>query len=160
MRANAFFGGLPTAIDVRKLEETFGVPEPGTLIAHSAIAACIGVKWKSARYATVLTSWRKKLEDPHNLHTWVEPGEGLRILTEDEAVDARRTGWRHNLRAIKRTVIATSRIDAAKIVDPERRRVRDKLEQIASRVVMFAATESQGLKPPAPPSALPRAKAQ
>lgn len=151
-----FFGGLPTAIDVKKLEDRFGVPEEGTLIRHADIEACIGVKWRTPRYTTVLNAWRKKLESPHNLHTAVEPGEGLKILTADEAVDVRRVDWRKNVRGVKRTAMETKRIDPSKIVDPERLKMRDKLEEVSSRVFMYAAQESKALKPPTPQPALPR----
>jgi hypothetical protein len=157
--AKMFFGGMPTAIDVKKLEERFGVPDEGTLIPHADIAACIGVAWRSARYTTVLASWRKKLESPHNLHTGVIPGEGLKILTADEAVDWRRGDWRRNVRGIKRTAMETKRIDPSKIVNAEQLKVRDKLEEVSSRVFMYAAQESKALRPPTPPAALPRRSA-
>ena len=114
-----YFGGVPTAPDVERLIEAFGVPEPG-LIEHGRIEAVIHENHGTRRYDTVVKKWRERLFKEHNVATWAEPGDGVRVLTAQEWSE--RTRWKGR-RAVREVVDGTNfgaALPAEKLNDIER----------------------------------------
>ncbi len=153
--ANVFFGGLPTAIDVKKLDERYGAPNEGLLILHADIAVCIGYPWKSSRYRTVLDAWRRKLRRELNIDTSVDPGKGLYILTPPERIKAGKSDTKSGLRKFRR---GGARVAVApdEGLTAEQRTERDHTAQVVWRLYSSAAQEIKALEPPSPLAALPR----
>lgn len=154
-KGKLFFGGLPTLIDVGRFFEQYGTPAIGTMIAHEAIAACIGAPWRSNRYRTVLNVVRRKLLKEHNLDTSVEPGQGLKILTSLGRIEATEGDFRSFVRKGRKAAVRIS-ITPDEGLSEEQKRRREHVQQITTRAYMAAATEVKALKPPPLPQALPR----
>lgn len=120
-RGKLFFGGVPMAPDVERLIETFAVPEPG-LIEHSSIEAVIRETRGTRRYDKIVKRWRERLFKEHNVATWAEPGEGVRVLTPQEWSE--RTRWKGR-RVVREAVEGTNfgaALPADKLDDIQRRR--------------------------------------
>lgn len=101
-----FFGGVPTAPDVKRLLEHFGSPQP-RLITHEDVEAVLGITRHTSRYRSVTGAWRKLLEQEHNILVSGAPG-GFQILTSPERIDhamhQRTKGVRRLVRAMKEIV--------------------------------------------------------
>lgn len=98
-----FFGGMPTAIDVRNIEVAIGLPTQGQDIPHEAIEQAIGVGRNSARYRTVTNAWRAKLRKA-GIDIGAVRGEGFRVLTQDERVEVSYEGVASGVRKVGRSL--------------------------------------------------------
>jgi hypothetical protein len=59
--------GVPTAPDVKRLDEALGVPSEGTIILYTRLSEIIQSPKASNRFRTVLHAWRRKLFREHNV---------------------------------------------------------------------------------------------
>lgn len=158
-RSKLFFGGVPTAPDVKKLEDRFGIPSASSTVTHEDIAGCIGSPWKSARYGSVMGSWRKKLMREHNVDTVVVPGVGVKFLTGSERINVSESDFGS---AVRKTRKAANRIMVVPddgLSDIEKKK-RDHVCVIASRSYMVMATERRAIKGTSAPEAMPRKSAE
>ena len=71
------FGGIPTDIDVRRLQEKFGVPQPGESISYALISEVLGNSRTESRFWVVTGAWRRQLFRENNLVTEAIRNEGL-----------------------------------------------------------------------------------
>lgn len=123
--ATIHFGGLPTAPQVRKLEEAYPDLEAlrGTNILHADIERLIGEKRGEGRYKTVTNSWRKRAEDKN----FVIDGEGeavgvgFRVLTHAEQAEHSRKRRKRGIRQIRRGFTEAVGVNTAKLSDEQRR---------------------------------------
>ena len=151
------FGGLPTAIDTKKLEEKYGVPDVGRLLSHAEIAECIGYAWKTHRYTTVVAAWRRILRKNHNVDTDAIPGEGIKVLDMVERVGVSARDLKRGVRGIRGAAIRVATVDESKIADPLERAKATKTKEVTTRIYMMSSNEVKVLAPPRPVPALPRA---
>ena len=84
---SVFFGGIPTDIDVKKITDTLGLPDPGTLVLYETLEEIIDVTRKESRFRSVVGSWRKQLLRDHNLITEGIRDEGIKILENKDRGD-------------------------------------------------------------------------
>lgn len=85
--ARTFFRGVPTAVDVKTLDDFFKVPAEGALIRWTEIEEVLKMQKDSYRYKTVVHTWRKKLLREHNILLVAEIGKGLTAATPDARID-------------------------------------------------------------------------
>lgn len=107
--ANLYLGGIPTAPDVKRLHDEFGVPNPGDEFTHQTIEFILGLKRNSSRYRTVTSAWRKELLTDKNIDLAAVPGEGYRCLDQSERVEAnvkiQKQGIRRTGKGVKRLML-------------------------------------------------------
>ena len=156
--ARLFFGGIPTAPDVKKLEDRFGILKAGTLISHAELSSCIGVPWKSTRYRSVVESWRKKLMREHNIDTGAEPSVGIRILTGPERIAASEADFGSAVKKTRKAVKRIVPIPDEGLSEIEKK-TRDHVRMIACRSYMVMATERRAIRGTTAPEAMPRKSA-
>jgi hypothetical protein len=108
-KRNIFASGVPTAPDVRKLHEQFGVPKEGTVVSNEELEECIRVDRKSFRFKTVFGSWRKRLAKDHNVLLVAIAGEGYKVADPTERINWCASKARHGRKAI---VVAATVADA------------------------------------------------
>ena len=154
-----YFGGLPTAIDTKKLEEAFGIPDVGRLIAYPEIEAVIGHRWKTNRFTTVVSAWRRNLRKNHNVDTDAIPSEGVKVLDMTERVGVSARDLKRGVRGIRGAAIRVSTVDESKIGDAIERAKATKTKEVATRIYMMTSNEVKTLTPPKPVAALPRVNA-
>lgn len=83
-----FLNGIPYAIDLKKLDDEFGVPSEGQSFGYQALAKCIGYPVDSSRYKGVIDAWRKKLLKNHNvLLLPIGQKQGLKVAAPNERID-------------------------------------------------------------------------
>jgi len=151
--SKAYFGGLPTAIDVRKLSDSFGEPDVGRTITHEEIEAALGIEHASNRYRTVVLSWRRKLLSESNIELGAVPGVGLKVLAADErisgSISSFQCGTRKQMRSVRRAMLV--RTD-----DEILRRKQDVMQRTGSAIAAQASVLMKSIEPPKPTSALPK----
>jgi len=102
--SSVFFGGLPTDIDVAKIEESIGVPEIDVLIPYSSIEAATGIARSSNRFKTVLEAWRRKLRNEKNIVTECVPGDGVKAATNSRRLELVDIGIKQSSRKVVRVI--------------------------------------------------------
>lgn len=155
-----FFGGIPTEVDVKKLETAYGTPTPGAVLKHEEIERVIGHAWKTARYTSVLNQWRNRLYRSANIVSVVDAGIGVRFLHEHERVGLCRGRLKQSAKHMRRTAVVANSTDVTKIADPMIRAEAGRIVEVTNRLFMYAASEVKALQPPKPPAALPKVGAR
>lgn len=151
--ARPFFGGVPTAPDVEKLLEHFGVPQPG-VITYSDLSEVLGMRWRTARFRSVVDAWRHRLRREHNISTRAELGEGIRILAEHERADVARDQLRRGARSSAKAVreVRDTRIEQ---LDEKQRAHHDHVAMVAERIFHATTEAVRQITPPRAPRQLP-----
>lgn len=79
--------GRPTKIDVDKLIARFGVPDENETIIWKEIEDATGLSKQEYRFGTVVTAWRKHLEQNHDILLYAIPGVGLAVADSNTKID-------------------------------------------------------------------------
>lgn len=112
---------MPTAPDVQRLIDTFGVPAEGDIITWQAIEEVIKCRRRSNRFGTVVAAWRNKLEAEHARWLRTERGVGLVGANPSERI-AEATGWtRQGTRKIARAGALAAATPAHRLTAEEQR---------------------------------------
>ena len=144
-RAPGFAVGMPTAVDVTRLMEAFGVPSEGTRISYEDIERLLSVTPRQSRFWSVTAAWRRKLEREHNLLIEAVPGEGFDVLTNRGRVGFTARDFKSGLRKVTRAgerAAKTSRVQ----LSPQEVRVLDYQSQCAAQWRVQAAVEARKLR--------------
>jgi len=115
MSKHMFFGGVPTAPDVKRIEDALGVPKEGTTIAWKHLEGIILCARTEYRFSSVVTAWRKKLEREHSVLMIAEAGTGLKAATPDERIDWSARKVKAGRRAIVRGASVALTTDAGRL---------------------------------------------
>jgi hypothetical protein len=110
-----FGSGMPTAPDVRRIEEAVGVPAEGDVIAWSRLEEITSNYRNSHRFGAVIHAWRRKLEREHNVFLVAEAGKGLKAATPDERIAWAAAKVRTGRRAIVRGSAVAATTDAHRL---------------------------------------------
>jgi hypothetical protein len=110
-----FASGMPTAPDVRRIEEAVGVPAEGDVIAWDLLEEITANDRNSHRFGAVIHAWRRKLEREHNVFLVAEPGKGLKAATPDERIAWAAAKVRTGRRAIVRGSAVAATTDANRL---------------------------------------------
>jgi hypothetical protein len=137
-------GGLPTDIDVQRLQEKFGVPKPGDFISYADITACLGNQRKEPRFWTVTNSWRAKLFKENNLVTKAVRDEGFEFLDSHKRVTHSVALFDSGLSKVDRASLVAARTDRTGLA-PEEVRVCDHFQNLGAQLKLAAATAAQQL---------------
>lgn len=116
-----FFGGVPTAADVKKLKEALSADlKVDQVIPHEQIEAVIALKRTTSRYRTVVSAWRRQLLDEQNVDLDSIAGVGYLVLTEPERVRVSIRDHRRGTRKVSRSVGRMARVRTETLPDAER----------------------------------------
>lgn len=141
------FTGVPTAPDVRRLRDKFGVPDEGKLITYESLEETLGYKRDSVRFRTVVYAWRRALESEHSALMEAVPSKGLVRMTPDERVEHSDGKKKSGLRAIGRAVRIVAFTDRARLT-PENQHLADHLTKCGAAIKLAIATASKPEKLP------------
>lgn len=151
--SKAFFGGLPTALDLRRLAEAFPQIEEGDEITHEEVAEVLEVDQTGNRYRTVTNAWRKQLLNEHNVELGALPGIGFRSLTPSERVSGGvkgvQSGTRKQLRSVRRVALVRTE-------DEQLRNKQHLLMRYGAALQSMASTMIKEIEFPKPPEQMPR----
>ena len=83
-----FRGGVPYAVDVKRLLEAFPAPSltEGRVITHSQLEAIVNAT-KGARYYGVVNSWMAQMKNTCGIFIIWEPSVGIKILAPAEILN-------------------------------------------------------------------------
>lgn len=150
-----FFGGVPTAGDVKKLLEAFPDPEVGEVIPYARVAEIIKVDSASNRFRTVTTAWRRAVLRTQNFRMEAVSGRGFRRLPEIERSRGNRIGWRRDQgRAAQKT--RDLALTDTKEFDSRELQSHDHARRVMQAHVEYTATAVREIAPPKPIPQLPR----
>lgn len=155
-----FFGGMPTAIDVRNIEAAVGVPTPGQDISHKTVEAAIGVDRHSSRYRTVTNAWRAKLRKA-GIDIGAVRGEGFRVLTQDERVEISYEGVASGVRKVGRSLRRAASVPVSELGQVAL--AKHDAVLLAGQAIMQAAEpmrQARKISPPPKADVLPMHKAE
>lgn len=94
--------GIPTGPEVQMLMRAFPDLKQGDFIAYEQIAAVVKESYGENRFKTVLSAWRRALQD-QGLVTACVPGKGVQVATDSEVNAMAYTGVRSARRKVNRT---------------------------------------------------------
>ncbi len=121
MRNQIYFGGKPVGPDVRRLEEKFSDRGPGDTVTYEEMSKVLGVDLRSNRFNTVRAAWMKYLFIEKNIACACVPGQGVRLLPEEERTsDGVRTA-RHGARKIRRGHVKVAAVRLEKLQTEEQK---------------------------------------
>jgi hypothetical protein len=148
-----FFGGMPTDIDVRRLEEAFPKLQEGDDISHEQVEAVIGVDHTKSRYRVVTNAWRKQLLRDSNIELGSVSGVGFRCLKPEERISGSVKGFqqgvRKQMRSVKRSALV--RTDDERLMKKQ-----DLLRRYGAAIVNEATNMMKEIEPPKPQAQMPR----
>mgnify|MGYP001320418575 CR=1 FL=1 len=144
-----FNGGVPTDPEVNDLMEEIGVPRPGDIIPYTRIEAIIKTTRKRARWISVTTAWRKRLDRDHNILLKAVPNEGFEVLDNSGRVNFGGKLYKESLRRMGRAVKVVSTTDRSGLNDDEKR-AADHIQKTGAQLRLVAQTAARDLSYPDP----------
>ncbi len=141
--------GVPTDLDVRRLDETFGTLNVGDEISYDEIDSALGIARSTSRWRTVTAAWRCRVQRARHLVVGCNPGVGFVILDDSGKLDASARKLRSGLRSCRRSVKVAAFVDRGKLGAEERDRY-DHTTKVASAVLMAASNEAKRFQPSLP----------
>lgn len=150
-KAVTYFRGLPTEPDVNNLLGALPDLKPGDEIPNDWISEIIKAPWRSARFKTVVSVFRKKLLREKNIDTRCVPGVGVRILTEPERVTESIGGFRKGVRGVRKSAARISLVTTSVLSPEDQRRAdfaRRQMEATYSAAAKSAKDIADTYRPP------------
>ena len=132
-----YLGGIPYEPDIRKLMESFGVPEIGSVIKYEQMAVAIATDPQSHRFRGVLTAWLRRLLREHNVEGRALRGIGIEFMVPNERVDEGARRSRLNARQLGRITRKVGMVPAADL-DALHLQIRDHIVITNQRLLVEA----------------------
>ena len=147
-KASMFFGGIPTAPDVRKIDERWPMKDlrVGDRMEYSDMEKTINYRRKTCRYNTVVNSWRKQVERETGKIIGTVTGEAFVVLSDSEKVGLSGAKLKTAMRSTRRAVVVASLADRKNLSAEECARV-DHLSEIGNRIHEAARLASKAEMP-------------
>lgn len=142
-----FFGGIPTAPDVKKLREAFTDVKEGTDFDHEQIAAILGLDPRTSRYRSVTTAWRKEMLTQHNIEIAAVATIGFRALTGAERLDTNVKGFKHGARKQGKHIRRVGMVRAETLSEPEQTKQLHVM-RLGAAVLSQASAMMKEIEPP------------
>lgn len=146
MSATVFNRGIPTAPDVKAIEDAIGVPKEGELIPWERFEKVLGIERNAARFRTVVGAWRKRLFRDLNILVSAVAGKGLEVLDAHGRVTTSGGWYKSGLRKVSRAGTVADRTDAAGL-SVEDRRALDHIRGSSAALRLLASTRAKELPP-------------
>lgn len=126
--------GIPTDVDVNKIEEAIGSPEPGLLVPYEMLESILGLERAKSRFHTVVNAWRKRLLRDRNLVTEGVRNVGIMVCADPRRVDyiGRRTAG--GLRGLKRIFLIAATTPREELLLESARALDHQLHLLGSAV--------------------------
>jgi hypothetical protein len=158
--SEAFLGGVPYAVDVNKLKETYPVPKliEGLLISHDELEKVVNAKAQSGRYYGVVNSWISQIKNSNGIIIEWEPSKGVRVLNPAEVLESTEKRVSRKIGQTGRAIKGFAWVDRNRLDDVGQRRL-DHQVQVASKLkTVLAAHKKESAIDIAPVQSLPKPK--
>jgi hypothetical protein len=145
MKPDTFNSGIPTAPDVKRLVDKFGVPAIGVLLPYEDISETIGSAKGTSRYGSVVSAWRTQLRRENNILLRAEPGKGYVPMDNSERVHYCAARYKGGLRHIGRAA-HNALMTATNGLTDEEQRTRNNVCMAGAALKLAAATAAKQLR--------------
>ena len=133
VKAEPFFGGIPTDADIRRIRDAYPDDELKDQIAtKEEIAAIIDVKADSHRFRTVTHRWRRVVFAETNKIIGLLQGV-FHVLDDKEKVDLACSKQRAALKSVRRSVKVSAVVDRKQLSEEDQRRLEN-ADKFANRI--------------------------
>jgi hypothetical protein len=115
--SRVFRGGVPYAVDVKRLLEAFPVPllTEGLVIGHAQLQELIGAPKGGQRYYGVVNSWIAQMKSSNGIFIIWEPAIGLKVLGPAEILTFAETKTRQKIRQTGRAIGTLRWVDRGRL---------------------------------------------
>lgn len=137
--------GMPTDVDVQRLQENIGVLVPGDEISYSQIDKVLGMHRSNHRWKSVVNAWRKKLDREQNIILKAISNKGFVALDGSGRADYCGRVYKGGLRRIVRASVVATRTDRVGL-KAEDVRVLDHISSTGAALRLAAATAARQIK--------------
>jgi len=112
-----FRGGVPYALDVKRLDEAFPVPSlvEGRVILHAEMEGALDMKRGAQRYYGVVNAWLSHARTSHGIFMAWEPGVGVKVLDPALILTHAETRTRQKIRQTGRAVGLYKWVDRSRL---------------------------------------------
>jgi hypothetical protein len=139
-----WFGGLPAAIDIRRLDESLGTLKVGDEITHEQVEGILGLTRSDRRYVTVTRAWRvAHMRDGREIGAL--RGIGFRVLNEVERVNG---GWKGTQEGLRKAMRNIKRAVIVKTDDQMLVKKQDLLRRMSMVISSEATAIAREIEPP------------
>lgn len=146
--AKLFSGGVPTDIDVQRLSERWAIPDEGTLIPYTEVAALIGVAHGSNRYRSVVSAWRRRLlREPFNRLLKARPDLAAYQVLDSNGRVSQCIGWDRHVRRTHRRIYLVAGSTDAKGLSAENQAARTHLMQTSATALQASRMQAKKTAP-------------
>lgn len=116
-----YFGGVPTDIEVRRLQDEFPKEalSHGTVITHDKVSELVNTSPRTNRYRAITLRWRKQTERDCGIIIGCIP-EGFKVLDDHEKVSLSSSKLKTSGRMARRSYIVASRVDVNALTEQEK----------------------------------------
>ena len=132
--------GIPTEPDVNKLKEKF--PDTNLknndIIPYQDIALIIGVAVSSSRFKTVMSVWRKYLEQTSNIILKPLKGQGYLVLSDSGKLNAAADKYKSAKKMAARAIIITTHINTSNLTQAE----KDTMTKLQNNAGLMISSEA------------------
>lgn len=122
METVKYFGGIPTALEVKKLKETY--PENrmkhGDIIDYDDVSEIINARPKTSRFKVITWRWRSLIEKDTGIRIGAFEGTHFKVLNESEKLEFIQNKKRSVTRQMRKNLIRTSYVDRSKLTQKEK----------------------------------------
>ena len=142
----SFFRGIPTAPDVKRLDDAYGSLSVGQKLQWGELASVVGESPGTYRFRTIVTQWRRKLDRDRNIIMGAVRGEGLEVLDGHGRAVHVGVGFKSGMRKSGRAASVACRTDLTTLDAPDRR-VVEHVNNTVAAIRLVAATKAKELPP-------------
>jgi hypothetical protein len=134
-----FFGGIPTAVDVKKLQEKWPVQEmnPGDIFLYSDVSALIKADIRSNRFKTVTNKWRRDLEHSDGVLIGTADSDKFVVLSDSQKLNLSGSKLRTAGRAVRRSIVVHAFTNRKKLTEAEQA-TYDHQQQVQAKIAAAA----------------------
>lgn len=120
-----FRGGIPYALDVKKLNEAFTTPSltEGRLITHEMLETVLGEKRATQRYYGVVNSWIHQQRNSNGIFVVWVPAQGIKVLSPSEILEYSETRTRQKIRQTGQAVRTFAWVDRNRLDETGQKRL-------------------------------------
>ena len=130
-----FRGGVPYAVDVRRLTEAFPVPSltEGRVIEHKQLEEIVNSPKGSQRYYGVINSWIGQMKHANGVFMTWEPSVGIKIQDPAGIFSFAENRTRQKIRQTGKAIKNFAWVDRSRL-DPRGRERYDHQQQVLVRI--------------------------
>jgi len=156
--SNVFSGGVPYAVDVKRLREAWPIDrlEEGVLVPHEELEAVLNLERGTQRYYGVINSWMGKIRTETGIYMVWTPGDGVRVLAPAGILSHAETRTRQKIKQTGRAIRTFAWVQRDRLDEVGQARLDHQQRVAAALKMAIDATRQQLAVELAPARSLPK----